>query len=91
MKKLLLTLLVVSTTGTMFAGFSDDNLEAQESYRSTVANKGKMHSTEVQNNWESFKSRVQKKKPAQKVTAKNTAANKGYCLSGKKCKISFSP
>ena len=21
----------------------------------------------------------------------NTAANKGYCLSGKKCKISFSP
>ena len=23
--------------------------------------------------------------------SQNTAANKGYCLSGKKCKISFSP
>lgn len=65
MKKLLLMLLVVSATGTMFAGFSDENLEAHNSYRSTVANKGKMHSSEAQSHWDSFKSRIQKKKPAQ--------------------------
>jgi len=72
MKKLLLALLVVGTTGNIVAGFGEDNLNAHESYRNDVANR-KLSSQEAQGHWDHFKSRLKKAQPVQNVKAKSAA------------------